>query len=230
MSFGFPFVPLTAPSQLPVPSGLIPACHPSGGARVAIWSSVGETEVLVEVMPVGTAVLVTEVLVGTPQPAGVVDAAVDIAEKTLEDMVVDEATVDIGGGVALEDPLVEVSAPIAFPCAEKVVEEIGQPTPGPSRFCRVTAAAFKRASWDAVLLSVGKESFTVGFVVTKPAATFLLRLARKNVEFGGHWQGTRIGFPLVPFTAPSQFPVPSGLTPDCQPKDGTSAGLTSRLL
>lgn len=135
MSAGFPFVPLTAPSQLPVPSGLIPACHPSGGARVAICSSVGETEVLVEVTLVGTAVLV-----GALQFVGVVNAAVDIAETKLEDMGVDAV------GIALEFPVVDVSAPIAFPCAENVVEEIGQPTPGPSRFCKVTAAAFKRAS------------------------------------------------------------------------------------
>lgn len=100
---------------------------------MAICSSVGETEVLVEAVLVGTAVLVETVgLVRTPQPA-------------LEDMGVDEAGGDIKG-VALEDPVVDVSAPIAFPCAEKVVEEMGQPTPGPSRFCRVTAAAFKRAS------------------------------------------------------------------------------------
>jgi hypothetical protein len=125
-----------------LPSGLIPACHPRGGARVAICSSVGETEVLVEETLVGTAVLVTEVFVGTPQSA----AAVDIAEKDPEGTGVDEAAVDVDGGVALEDPLVDVSALIAFPCAEKVVEEIGQPTPGPSRFCKVTAAAFKRAS------------------------------------------------------------------------------------
>lgn len=112
---------------------------------MAICSSVGETEVLAEVTLVGTAVLVSEVLVGTLQSAGV-GAAVDIAETKPEDVGVDEASVDINGGVALEDPLVDVSALIAFPCAEKVVEEIGQPTPGPSRFCKVTAAAFKRAS------------------------------------------------------------------------------------
>lgn len=93
---------------------------------MAICSSVGEAELLFEVMLVGTAALVAEVLVETPKPAGVADAAVGIA--------------------ALEFPLVDVPALIAFPCAEKVVEEIGQPTPGPSRFCRVTAAAFKRAS------------------------------------------------------------------------------------
>lgn len=32
-----------------------------------------------------------------------------------------------------------------------------------------------------MLLSVGKESFTVGFVVTKPAATFLLRFYDRSL-------------------------------------------------
>lgn len=142
MSIGFPFVPLTEPSQLPVPSGLIPDCHPSGGARVAICASVGDTELLVEA--VGDTELVEAVLVGTAQPAGVVGVAVDIAETALDDMGADEAIVDIEG-IAPEDPVVDVSALIAFCWAEKVVEEMGHPTPGPSRFCRVTAAAFKRA-------------------------------------------------------------------------------------
>ena len=74
-----------------------------------------------------------------------------------------------------EDVVFDVSASIAFCCAEKVVDEMGHPTPGPSRFCKVTAAAPRRASWEAVLLSVGKVSLTVGFVVTNPAATFSLR-------------------------------------------------------
>jgi hypothetical protein len=41
MRIGFPLVPFTAPSQFPVPSGLIPDCHPSGGARAEICASVG---------------------------------------------------------------------------------------------------------------------------------------------------------------------------------------------
>lgn len=75
-------------------------------------------------------------------------------------------------GVVVEDVVFDVSASIALCCAEKVVDETGHPTPGPSRFCKVTAAAFRRASWEAVLLSTGKLNLTVGFVVTKPAATF----------------------------------------------------------
>ena len=78
-------------------------------------------------------------------------------------------------GVLVEDVVFDVSASMAFCCAEKVVDEMGHPTPGPSRFCKVTAAAFRRASWETVLLSVGKVNLTVGFVVTNPAATFLLR-------------------------------------------------------
>jgi hypothetical protein len=71
--------------------------------------------------------------------AGVVlitfEEVVEIAAAALEET----------AGVAPEDPGVVVSALIAFCCAENVVEAMGQPTPGPSRFCRVTAAAFKRA-------------------------------------------------------------------------------------
>lgn len=85
-----------------LPSGLIPDCHPSGGARAAICASVGVVEPL---------------------------AAVALASTT--DEVADTA------GVALEDVAgagVDVSALIAFCCAVKVVEAMGQPTPAPSRF------------------------------------------------------------------------------------------------
>ena len=55
--------------------------------------------------------------------------------------------------------------------AENVVATIGHPFPGPSKFCRVTAAALRRADWEAFESSVGNESCTVGFVRTWPAAT-----------------------------------------------------------
>jgi hypothetical protein len=51
---------------------------------------------------------------------------------------------------------------IAATCAWKVVETMGQPCPGPFRFCSVSLAALKRASCDAFELSSGKESFTDG--------------------------------------------------------------------
>ena len=51
---------------------------------------------------------------------------------------------------------------IAATCAWKVVETIGQPCPGPFRFCSVSLAALKRASNDDVELSSGKLTFTVG--------------------------------------------------------------------
>lgn len=85
-------------------------------------------------------------------------------------------------GVVRVDVVFEVSAAMALFCAEKVVDEMGHPTPGPSRFCNVTAAAFRRASWEAVLLSVGNVSLTVGFVVTKPATTFLLRACKSTMS------------------------------------------------
>jgi len=68
----------------------------------------------------------------------------ELLAEVVFDGTVTDAAAD-GAGVELEDTGVAVSALIAFCCAEKVVEEMGQPTPGPSRFCSVTAAAFKRA-------------------------------------------------------------------------------------
>ena len=47
---------------------------------------------------------------------------------------------------------------IAADWSWNVVETIGQPCPGPLRFCSVTDAAFRRACADAVELSVGKVS------------------------------------------------------------------------
>ena len=38
---------------------------------------------------------------------------------------------------------------MASACALKVVDAAGHPTPGPRRFCRVTVAAFRRASCEA---------------------------------------------------------------------------------
>lgn len=49
-------------------------------------------------------------------------------------------------GVVTEDVVFDVSASIALCCEENVVDEMGHPTPGPSKFCKVTAAAFRRAS------------------------------------------------------------------------------------
>ena len=42
---------------------------------------------------------------------------------------------------------------------------------------------------------------------------------------GGHAQGTLIGFPFDPFTAPSQSPVPVGFTPEWKPSGGASAAI-----
>ena len=36
---GWPFAPLTAPSQLPTPSGFFPAEKPRSGASCAIWAA-----------------------------------------------------------------------------------------------------------------------------------------------------------------------------------------------
>lgn len=55
-----------------------------------------------------------------------------------------------GGGVL-------VPALIAAAWAWNVVETMGQPFPGPLRFCNVTLAALRRASCDALEPSSGKE-------------------------------------------------------------------------
>lgn len=60
---------------------------------------------------------------------------------------------------------------IACLCALNVVDAAGQPTPGPLKFCKVTAAAFRRASCDAFELSVGNDMVMVGFLTACPAAT-----------------------------------------------------------
>jgi hypothetical protein len=65
---------------------------------------------------------------------------------------------------------------IAAACAWNVVETIGQPFPDPLRFCSVTLAALRRASWDALELSSGKEMGTDGLLRTWPAATFAFRI------------------------------------------------------
>ena len=123
---------------------------------------------------------------------------------------------------------------MAFCCALKVVDATGHPFPGPFRFCSVTAAAFNRASLDAFEASVGKLTCTEGLLIACPAFTLavncysnktdgIMRLSRiqRGAEarkreltamyvscVGGHAHGILIGFPSVPFTAPSQSPEP----------------------
>jgi hypothetical protein len=81
-----------------------------------------------------------------------------------------DASVEAGEAVVCGDG--GVPALMAAACAWKVVDTIGQPFPGPLRFCSVTDAALRRASWDTVELSSGKEMGTVGLLRTWPAATF----------------------------------------------------------
>lgn len=64
---------------------------------------------------------------------------------------------------------------IAFDCAVRLVEDMGQPMPAPFRFWIVTAAALRRAFWDAMLLSVGNDRRTVGLRTTCPARMFTVR-------------------------------------------------------
>jgi hypothetical protein len=92
---------------------------------------------------------------GAAASTGVGERAGDEDEVEDEDNGDGEDWGTTGGGGGLP-------ALIAATCAWKVVETIGQPCPGPCRFCNVSLAALKRASCDAFELSSGKESFTVG--------------------------------------------------------------------
>jgi hypothetical protein len=65
-----------------------------------------------------------------------------------------------------------VPALIAAACAWKVVDTTGHPFPDPLRFWSVTIAALRRASWDALEPSSGKEMGTEGLFITWPAKTF----------------------------------------------------------
>jgi hypothetical protein len=68
-----------------------------------------------------------------------------------------------GGGGAGGVPLAG-SARMAACWATKVVDDAGQPTPGPWRFCKVTRAASIRASWEAFESSDGNETAIEGLL------------------------------------------------------------------
>jgi hypothetical protein len=67
---------------------------------------------------------------------------------------------------------------IAAVCAWNVVDTMGQPFPGPLRFCSVMLAAVSRASCDCFELSVGKVTFTDGLFTAKPAITSATRCCK----------------------------------------------------
>ena len=131
------------------PVGFFPDWKPSWGASASICAGVGCPEVD------GTGGSAAAATTGEGERAG------DDDEDDDDDD--DGRTTGGGGGLP---------ALIAATCAWNVVETIGQPFPGPSRFCNVSLAVLKRASCDAFELSSGKDTKTVGLVVTCPAATF----------------------------------------------------------
>jgi hypothetical protein len=109
--------------------------------------------------------------------------------------------------------------------ARRVVDAAGQPFPGPFKFWRVTREAWILAILLALLLSVGKLSPTLGLLTTWPAARLALSDWMKEARSGGQAQGILIGRPDASLTAPSQSPVPVGLTPAAWPKSGTKASM-----
>lgn len=94
------------------------------------------------------------------------DAAIGVAAADA----LDEATTEIVAADALDEAAgaadTSVPSEIALLCAAKVVETMGQPAPGPCKFCKVTAAALSLASLEFLLSSVGKEIPTVGLLMT----------------------------------------------------------------
>jgi len=201
---GFPSAPLTAPSQFPVPVGLSPAWPPSSGTRAGS-TTLGD--------PLETGAREVDVGAGADD-AGAARTGVADAEAA--------GAGAAGAGAA-------VPAAIAFACACSVVLTIGHPFPTPFKFCNVIDMAVIRASWEAMDESVGKVTGTVGLLTAFPAATLALRDWRKMALSGGHAQGTWMGLPSAPLTAPSQFPVPVGFNPAWPPSSGTRAGSTSLL-
>jgi hypothetical protein len=140
---------------------LTPAWKPSEGASAAIWLAEGVEALL---LFAGAAAAGAE---EGDAFAGAGDAAAGAGAAPVADAGPGTTTV-LGFWPAL----------IAAFCAENVVDATGHPLPGPFRFWSVTAAAFKRASCEALELSVGKDSCTEGLLRTWPALTFWLSSCR----------------------------------------------------
>lgn len=156
--------------------------------------------------------------VGAGAGAGVVDAAGGVAG----------ATEEADAGAKVVAPLFNCASKAAD-CAEKVVDDTGHPvgtnvsanslssrayfkgvspTPGPTRFCKVTDAAVSLANALWMELSVGKTKAPIPELLTaRPAAMLALRSLMKRVRSGGQSQGIS-----TPGTAPEQSPVPGGRT------------------
>jgi hypothetical protein len=78
-----------------------------------------------------------------------------------------------GGGAGAAGGGAGGAAPLwrALIWAKNVVDEAGQPTPGPLRFWRVVTDVWRRVIWDATELSVGNGAATPGLLTSWPAAT-----------------------------------------------------------
>jgi len=158
---------------------------------------------------------------------------------------------DAGVGTATCRGLVtSVPSWMAFCWARYVVEAAGHPTPGPSRFCKVTNDAWILASLSSFEEPVGKETLIPRLLTAWPALTFAFRdlhHASQSIQIGfelsdreehtwikivlsgGQEQGILTICPAS-LVIPSQSPVPVGLTPDWTPNSGTSDGSTSRFM
>lgn len=139
-------MPSTAPSQFPVPSGLLPAVAPRSGASDATSEAlaVEEEDGAATAAALEAAAEVEDATVGFVAVAAAEETTDEAFAEAVEDVEL-PATADEEEEVPAAD---EVDAPswTAFSWAKNVVELAGQPTPAPNKFCKVTSAVLMRAS------------------------------------------------------------------------------------
>ena len=150
---GFPSAPSIAPSQSPVPVGLIPDLNPSPGASRVIVAASGIPLARVPFAGVG--------LFGGVELAGVELFA---GEELL------------AGGLFAGGFAGVVTFPLLIACckAPSLVDANGQPFPGPFKFWMVIDAAVILPDSSCFESPVGKETLTVGLLTANPAWTFLI--------------------------------------------------------
>lgn len=119
-----------------LPVGFLPATKPSWGARASICAAVtDDDEDGLADETIGEPALV---VVGVTDGVELADREVGVPVLLLGD---DDGGDALVGGAAGVSALL-----IAAACSWNVVDAIGQPFPGPLRFCSVTLAVLRRAS------------------------------------------------------------------------------------
>lgn len=154
---GFPSVPLTAPSQSPVPVGLTPDLNPSGGASWVIVAASGA--------PFDGVLFAGGVLTGVLIAGGVLTKVLFTGGVLIG--VLFTGVVPFAGGFA--GVVTSVPASIAFCKAPSLVDANGHPFPGPFKFWIVIEAAVILPDLSCFESPVGNETFTEGLFTANPA-------------------------------------------------------------